>query len=121
MTFDISHRNFKNIVATAIVAWALWALFGKCIIGFWAGDSDSPYENVGQFGDSFGALNALFAGIAAVGATFAATGWLLSPQIAQMDADFLHYNPLQKPACIAFVRLRVFAGVCQPRRYEQIR
>ncbi len=46
------------------------------------------------------------------------TGRFFCPQITQMDADFFSYTPLQKPVCIAFVRLRVFAGVCHPRVHE---
>ncbi len=71
MTPDTSHRSFIKIGTCVVGLWAFWALFGKCLIGLFAGDATNPYENVGQFGDSFGALNTLFAGIAALGATFA--------------------------------------------------
>lgn len=71
MTPDTSHRRFTIFAILVAAAWLLWGLFGKCLIGFSAGDAGNPYVNVGQFGDSFGALNTLFAGIAALGATFA--------------------------------------------------
>ena len=51
--------------------WLGWALFGRTVIDLWSGETDGTYANVGQFGDSFGSLNTLFAGIAALGATMA--------------------------------------------------
>lgn len=51
--------------------WFLWAFVGKEVINWWVGYSEKPFENAGQLGDSFGILNTLFAGIAALGTTFA--------------------------------------------------
>ena len=61
--------KFAGGLVFVISVWLVWAAFGRSIIG--SGSTYDSYENVGQFGDSFGSLNTLFAGIAAVGATLA--------------------------------------------------
>lgn len=65
------HPYFLALLACMFICWFGWALLGKEIVNWWAGSIDKPYENAAQLGDSFGILNTLFAGIAALGATFA--------------------------------------------------
>ena len=64
-----SSGKFAVGLVFIISVWLVWAAFGRSIIDWWSGSKYDSYENVGQFGDSFGSLNTLFAGIAALGAT----------------------------------------------------
>lgn len=65
------HRPFFVFLGCILVCWLGWALFGKEFVNRWVDSTDKPFENAAQLGDSFGILNTLFAGIAALGATFA--------------------------------------------------
>ena len=68
----ISKRAFFALGFVFITfTWLVWALFGREFINWRLGSKNDTYENVGQFGDSFGSLNTLFAGIAALGAVMA--------------------------------------------------
>ena len=55
-----------------ILIFFLWLLFGLYVTTIWAKTDSDTLPGYGQFGDSFGALNALFTGLALAGLVYTA-------------------------------------------------
>jgi Putative phage abortive infection protein len=79
-------------VVLAIAIWAAWGLYGAPFVArVWAdpGDSSTTLARLGQAGDLFGGINALFAALAFAGVAIAAyTQWRSSHKQAFESAFF---------------------------------
>lgn len=63
---DFAKRNWWVFLVFAVVC-ALWGAAWFLITHFVPSNASAPYSDRGQFGDMFGAVNALFAGLAFAG------------------------------------------------------
>ncbi|MEJ5991959.1 putative phage abortive infection protein [Ramlibacter sp. PS3R-8] len=82
--------KFAGFVASIVAAWAAWGLYGASFVARrFAGEKPVTLTELGQAGDLFGGINALFAALAFAGVAIAAyTQWSSSHKQAFESAFF---------------------------------
>jgi hypothetical protein len=90
----INRRFFVGLAAAVVVVWLLWAVYGVRLLRLALPLPDEGVAVLGQVGDIFGGINALFAAFAFVGVAAAAYMQHQTLQLANAQHAIDSFEPL---------------------------